>query len=35
MSTHYSIPEIRELVEAVDRLCEAKSSGMTVLRLVN
>ncbi|MGH9434280.1 MAG: tyrosine-type recombinase/integrase [Terriglobia bacterium] len=34
MSTHYSIPEIRELVEAVDRLCEAKASGMTVLRLV-
>lgn len=34
MSTHYSIPEIRELVEAVDRLCEAKQSGMTVLRLV-
>jgi len=34
MSTHYSIPEIRELVEAVDQLCEAKASGMTVLRLV-
>jgi len=34
MTTHYSLPEIRELVEAVDRLCEAKISGMTVLRLV-
>jgi len=34
MTTHYSLPEIRELVEAVDRLCEAKTSGMTVLRLV-
>ncbi|MHB8423807.1 MAG: tyrosine-type recombinase/integrase, partial [Gammaproteobacteria bacterium] len=35
MTTHYSIPEIRELVEAADRLCEAKKiSGMTVLRLV-
>jgi integrase len=34
MTTHYSLPEIRELVEAVDRLCEAKTSGMTMLRLV-
>jgi integrase len=34
MTTHYSIPEIRELVEAVDRLTEAKAQGMTVLRLV-
>lgn len=35
MSTHYSVPEIRELVEAVDRLCDARASGTTVLRLVN
>lgn len=34
MSTHYSIPRIRELVDAVDRLSEAQTSGMTVLRLV-
>ena len=34
MSSHCSIPETRELVEAVDRLCEAKASGMTVLRPV-
>lgn len=34
MTTHYSVPEIRELVEAVDRLCDAKAAGTTILRLV-
>ncbi|HEY4126701.1 MAG TPA: hypothetical protein VGN70_01500, partial [Gammaproteobacteria bacterium] len=34
MSTHYAIPKIGELVEAVDRMGDAKDLGMTVLRLV-
>lgn len=34
MTTHYSVPAIAELVAAVDRLCEAKDTKTTVLRLV-
>jgi hypothetical protein len=34
MTTHYSVPAIAELVAAVDKLCEAKTTSTTVLRLV-
>ncbi|HEX7047002.1 MAG TPA: site-specific integrase [Gammaproteobacteria bacterium] len=34
MSALYSIPTLRELVAAVDKLCEGQTTGATVLRLV-